>query len=227
MTARSIEGEPTARTKAEQAYLQIEAMIVGEQLPPSSIISESRLMELTGFGRTPVREALQRLARARMVEVLPHRGVLIPAISVEEQLRMLELRRVLEPLAASLAARRADASDRARLSALLEELRGEVQDATAYAETLRQVHETVGRAAHNAYLVDAITAVQGLSRRFWFAHLRDASSEIARGSALYGQGIAAVLDGDREGAERALLALNDYLVEFTRATLDEQGSGLG
>ena len=110
---------------------------------------------------------------------------------------------------------------------LLEELRGDVQDATAYAETLRQVHETVGRAAHNAYLVDAITAVQGLSRRFWFAHLRDASSEIARGSALYGQGIAAVLDGDREGAERALLALNDYLVEFTRATLDEQGRGLG
>ena len=89
--------------KAGQAYQRIEQLIVSEELAPGNLVSEAVLMEKTGLGRTPIREALQQLARNRMVEIHPNRGVLIPPASVEAQLRMLEVRRVLEALAVRLA----------------------------------------------------------------------------------------------------------------------------
>ena len=89
--------------KAAQAYRLIEQLIVSEQLAPGTLVSEAVIMERTGLGRTPVREALQQLARNRMVEIHPNRGVIIPPASVEAQLRMLEVRRVLEALAVRLA----------------------------------------------------------------------------------------------------------------------------
>jgi DNA-binding GntR family transcriptional regulator len=58
--------------KAAQAYRAIERMIVSQEIPPGSLASESSLMEKTGLGRTPVREALQQLARNRMVEIHPN-----------------------------------------------------------------------------------------------------------------------------------------------------------
>ena len=60
-------------------------------------------MELTGLGRSPVRDALQRLAWERMVEIHPRRGVIVPPISVEVQLKLLELRRSVEELAVRMA----------------------------------------------------------------------------------------------------------------------------
>ena len=60
-----------------QAYEAIESMIILNELAPGRLISESMLMDLTGFGRTPVREALQRLDREAMVEIHPKRGVLV------------------------------------------------------------------------------------------------------------------------------------------------------
>jgi DNA-binding GntR family transcriptional regulator len=68
--------------KAAQAYREIERLIVFQEIAPGALASESMLMEKTGLGRTPVREALQQLARNRMVEIHPNKGVLIPPTSV-------------------------------------------------------------------------------------------------------------------------------------------------
>lgn len=95
--------------KADQAYDVLQSMITFQELPPGSMLSEAALMELAGFGRTPVREALQRLARERMVEIHPNRGVLVVGTSVEAQLKLLELRRTVEELAVRLATHRANA----------------------------------------------------------------------------------------------------------------------
>ncbi|MDK8008617.1 GntR family transcriptional regulator, partial [Escherichia coli] len=61
--------------KMNQAYEAIESMIIFQDLAPGSMVSEAQLMELTGFGRSPVREALQRLANDRLVEIYPYKGV--------------------------------------------------------------------------------------------------------------------------------------------------------
>jgi DNA-binding GntR family transcriptional regulator len=200
--------------KAGQAYQQIEQLIVSERLAPGTLVSEAVLMELTGLGRTPIREALQLLARNRMVEIHPNRGVLIPPASVESQLRMLEVRRVLEALAVRLACHNARAADRELMDELMRRLSGELLSLPAYADLLKEIHRLVAHAGANEYLADAMAPLQGLSRRFWLAHLRDEPGEIRRGSAHYQAILGAILARDPEAAERSSLALNDYLVEF-------------
>jgi DNA-binding GntR family transcriptional regulator len=106
--------------KTTRAYEAIEGMITFQELVPGSLISEAMLMERTGLGRTPVREALQRLARERMVEIHPNRGVFVPPASIEAQLKLLELRRSLEALAVRLATHRALAEQKRQMQEVIE-----------------------------------------------------------------------------------------------------------
>ena len=94
------------------AYAHLEELIVTLKLAPGAVVSESDLSELTGIGRTPIREALQRLAREKLVSILPRRGIVVTEINVGNQLRLLEVRRELERLMASLAAERATPEER-------------------------------------------------------------------------------------------------------------------
>ena len=98
--------EPIA-SLSERAYRRLEEMIVTLQLAPGSVVSETALSKRLGIGRTPIREALQQLARERLVVVLPRRGIMVSEINVRTQLRLLEARRELERLIAQRAARRA------------------------------------------------------------------------------------------------------------------------
>ena len=70
-------------TLTDTAYVHIERMIIHGEIEPLTFVSEADFMEWTGLGRTPVREAVHRLARERMVEIHPSRGILIPEISVD------------------------------------------------------------------------------------------------------------------------------------------------
>ncbi|MEY3663911.1 MAG: HTH-type transcriptional repressor RspR [Pseudomonadota bacterium] len=96
----------------DQAYTLLEEMIVRLQLPPGSAVSEAMLSAQLGIGRTPIREALHRLARDRLVQILPRRGVIVSSIDVVSQLRLLEVRREIDRLSARAAARRSARSSR-------------------------------------------------------------------------------------------------------------------
>ncbi|MFB8387251.1 GntR family transcriptional regulator [Microbacterium sp. NPDC055910] len=210
----------TGKNLADRAFEEIERLIVLQQIAPGSLVSEKQLMELTGIGRTPVREALQRLARDRMVEIHPQRGVLVPSSSVEAQLKLLELRRQLEPFSARLAAARATKAQRQRAEEL-------ARRATVMAPTelesfpgfLREAHELIVSAAHNEFLSVAMAPLQGLSRRFWFSHVKDPDAELARAGALHAAILAAIAAHDEDAAVAASIDLNDYLIAFTYATL--------
>ena len=80
------------RSLTDRAYVALEEMICTLRLEPGEVLSEGTLSETLGIGRTPVREALQRLAREGLVTVLPRRGVLVSEFNVKKQLRMLERR---------------------------------------------------------------------------------------------------------------------------------------
>src|SRR5918912_44606 len=62
---------------------------------------------ISAIGRTPTREALRRLAQEKLVEVYPRRGMFVTGVDVRELARLSEVRLVLEPEAARLAAERA------------------------------------------------------------------------------------------------------------------------
>ena len=109
------------RSLTATAYEMIEEMIVKLELLPGAAISEAELSARLQIGRTPVREALQRLAREHLVSILPQRGVLVSEIDVKRQLRLLETRREVERLVARSAARRASDAENLRFAVLAKE----------------------------------------------------------------------------------------------------------
>lgn len=207
---------PLIRNKSEEAYNQLEQLITFRELTPGTMVSESQLMALTGLGRTPVREALQRLSAEKMVEIHPRKGILIPLMSVEVQLKLLEVRRPLEELAVRFSALRATAAEKGAMAQLADQLLGfrDYQDPKRYGEILKKVHQAIAESTRNEYLTMAIRPLQGLSRRFWFANIQSFEKEFTTAAKLHSATLEAICQGDENKAAQASLALNDYLTEF-------------
>src|SRR5438309_3490134 len=108
------------RTQSEEAYARILERIVSLEMAPGSVVNEARLREDLKIGRTPIREALQRLARENLVRSIPHRGTFVTDVNVTDLARITEVRVVLESHAARLAAEKLLAADREVIEELLE-----------------------------------------------------------------------------------------------------------
>src|SRR5689334_4737953 len=109
---------PADRSLTDLAYAHLEEMIVTLKLKPGATVSEGELSVMTGIGRTPIREALQRLSREKLVNILPRRGIVVTEINAGNQMKLLEVRRELERLVARSAARRATDEERGRFKEL-------------------------------------------------------------------------------------------------------------
>jgi DNA-binding GntR family transcriptional regulator len=211
--------EPKAKL-TDQAYTMIEEAIVTLRIPPGTAISEQALAEMTGIGRTPIREAIQRLAREHLVVVLPQRGLLVSEIDVGKQLRVLETRRELERLICRAAARRATDLERQRFARLADEFlnaSGRNDDVT-FVRADREFNELTLTAARNEFAEGAMRLLHGMSRRFWYLHYKQAADmpEMAK---LHAAVATAIAKGDVEAAGQASDRLVDNLEEFTRATV--------
>src|SRR5690606_36632574 len=136
---------PTAGTEliSDVAYSAIQNLIVTGRLRPGSMISENELREELNCGRTPIREALQRLKLEGFVEIHPRRGALVTTIDIRQQLELLELRRPLENLMVRLAARRATPDQRQTMRQLAGEMDAAVRrdDRDKYFGINRAIHE--------------------------------------------------------------------------------------
>jgi DNA-binding GntR family transcriptional regulator len=84
---------------ADQAYYAIRTLIVTLDLPPGSNISEPELVERLGIGRTPVREALRRLAAEGLVDLVPRQGARVSRVSLQTVRDLFDFRALLEPVA--------------------------------------------------------------------------------------------------------------------------------
>src|SRR3954466_8574345 len=206
---------------SEVAYRAIEEMIVTRELRPGSIISENQLSEQLGCGRTPIREALQRLKFEGFVEIHARRGVLVAPIDVVKQLELLEVRRPLELLAVRLAAVRALERERAEMQVLAGEIRAAAAAAAAvrYLRATQAIHEVVTRAAHNSVLASSIGVIHSLSRRFWYAMNEDAGG-IPQHSEIHVATLTAIIAGDADAASGSANLLIDHLERLTRSALE-------
>lgn len=202
------------------AYDKIEEAIITLRIPPGTPISEQSLSNMTGIGRTPIREAIQRLAREHLVLVLPQRGVLVSEIDVSKQLRLLETRREIERLVCRSAAKRATDLERKNFARLAEEFlsASAENDDVAFVRSDRDFNELCIKTARNEFAEGAMRLLHGLSRRFWFLHYKQAADlpEMAR---LHAAVAVAISKGDINGAGEALDRLLDNIEEFTRATV--------
>lgn len=182
---------------AEKAYRAIRELIVSLELAPGAVIDERELVERLEIGRTPVREALRRLAQERLVEVYPRRGMFVTGVDVRELTRLSEVRAVLEPEAARLAATRATDDDRAEIAALLEELEAGGSNDPELMALDERIHRTIYRAAHNDLLEATLERYFALALRIWMIAL-DRHQELEGAVQEHRTLLEAIRDGDPE-----------------------------
>lgn len=213
-------GSAPARTLNEEAYRRIEELIVTLELEPGSVVSEATLSERIGIGTTPIREALQRLAREHLVQILPRRGVIVTAVDVGQQLQVLETRRELDRLIAHAAASRATAAEREELAALAKrmEVAARIGDIKAFLQYDNEMNGRAARSARNDVAASTVATLHSTSRRFWFFH-HTAHGQAGRTMALHVDLARALASGDAALAAAASDRLIDDLYEFARSTL--------
>jgi DNA-binding GntR family transcriptional regulator len=196
-------------------------MIVTLKLAPGAAVSEAELSQSLGIGRTPIREALQRLARESLVAILPRRGVIVSEINLTKQLKLLEVRREIERLIARSAARRATDEERARLRELAEkfEKSAKANDDVTFMRTDREFNTLCSAASHNEFAALAMGLMHSLSRRFWYIHYKQ-SADMPLTAKLHADIARAIASGDEERAAKASDRLLDVIGKFTRGTTD-------
>jgi DNA-binding GntR family transcriptional regulator len=145
-------------SQSDEAYRRLKELIVTLALPPASPIDESQLMADLGLGRTPIREALQRLSRDSLVVILPRRGTIVADLNMSDVQKIFELRLELEAMAARLAAQRATPSQIAEMEALFADAEDLLKsgDNKALIRLDHTAHLLLAQAAHNEFLEDTL-----------------------------------------------------------------------
>jgi DNA-binding GntR family transcriptional regulator len=199
---------------SERAYVQLRDRIVTLRLAPGTALREDELMSELGIGRTPLREAIKRLALENLVAVQPRSGTYVTSVDASDIVHIAEVRAELEAQAAELAAGRMDGALRARAEALLEEVRE--HERTADADALMRLDESIHRVAwegsRNPYLMETLERYFALSLRVWYVVLDRVPG---LGAAVFDHArlLEAMLDGD---APRARELMREHVIEFER-----------
>lgn len=171
-TARG-EDHPTLKastaTTADDVYEQIKQMIVNLRLRPGEAVRERELQAALEVGRTPVREALGRLAFEGIVEVYPRRAIVVAKLGMNEIRQIFETRLVVETASASLAATRITDEEILRLATLGQELWSsrDANDARRFLEVDQYFHREIVRASRNKYLSESVERIITLNTWLW------------------------------------------------------------
>jgi DNA-binding GntR family transcriptional regulator len=205
-------------SRAELAYLRLREQIIRVELPPGTLLRDDELTQRLGTGRTPVREALQRLQRDGFVTVLPRRGTLVSEINITDLAAIYEVRTRLESWASRLAAERVTEADRAEARGLSEELAAVAGDDHEALLTLdRRVHRFVYRAAKNPFLAETLDQYHNLSLRILHVAMKRFPALTPRLEDVVHEQrtvLDAIVRGDGDAAERVAIA---HISTFERA----------
>lgn len=207
-------------SQAEIAYELIEEMIVSLKLEPGQKISENLLSERLGIGRTPIREALQRLAYEGTVIITPRSGITISEIDMTDQFRLIEVRRELERIMAMRAAQFSSQMEKKQFSDLGAQFlnAAEKNDENLFIQTDREFNHLLASSARNKYAKLAMSVIQAQTRRFWYLYFQH-FGDLAKVCRLHASITQAIVDGDEEHAKKASDKLIDYVEEYTTRTI--------
>jgi DNA-binding GntR family transcriptional regulator len=207
----------TAKLVAERAYVELRDRIVTLRLAPGTVLREDELMREMGIGRTPLREAVKRLALENLVAVQPRRGTFVTAVEASDILNITEVRAELEGYAAELAALRMNGEARAAAEALLDEIE-EVTQPHEQEWLMRfdeRIHHFVWEASGNPYLIETLERYFTHSLRIWYLVLDRVPG---LGHAVHDQMhlLEALLERD---GSRARTIMREHVLAFQREIL--------
>lgn len=211
---------PLSGSYADQAYELVRDRLVMLDIRPGEPIDDDSLATELGFGRTPVREALKRLERERLVVAFPRRGTFATPVDMTDLADISEIRKKLEPTAAARAARTASDDVRERLSALAAEILAVSDDESSLALLRRDVriHHEIYRAAGNPHLEDILISLNSHATRIWrlfLDRLPDVRDHVREHEAL----LQAIVAGDEDEASRLALSHIEHFEQAIRSVL--------
>jgi DNA-binding GntR family transcriptional regulator len=216
-STQTVSDTTATRLVAERAYVELRDRIVTLHLPPGTVLREDELMSEMGIGRTPLREAVKRLALENLVEVQPRRGTFVSAIEAADIQNITEVRAELEAYAAELAALRLDPDTRVKAETLLHDI--ESLDGAGDPDLLmrmdERIHRFIWEAAHNPYLAQTLERYFTHSLRIWYLVLDRVPT---LGHAVHDQAqlLEAILD--RSGPH-ARTIMHEHVIAFQREIL--------
>ena len=199
---------------SEKAYRLIKEKVVTLELPPSAVIDEHGLMQELDLGRTPIREALQRLDSEGLVNIVPRRGTFVNDISVTDLQKIFELRIVLEGFCARLAAQRVTQEQLKKMEDVLEDLDDlEEGDSQALMSIDKRFHRLLYAAGDNEFLADILDRLYDLSLRLWYLVL-SRLEEVRHSIEQHSDVLRALREGD---AARAEAVIQTHIRQFQQS----------
>lgn len=198
-------------SQSHLAYRALELLIVTLKLAPGQTVTEKELIELAGHGRTPVREAIQKLEWQGLIVVRPRVGLQISQIHPEHHSQIIAVRQQLEPLAAALVATSASAEQRQDLVNCAKAMTGAAADGSldGFLAADKLFDEVLEAACPNPFLTASLQPLQTHSRRIWYSTAT--LEKMDRSVSLHVGVIRAIKDGDEVAARGAMVALLGYL----------------
>jgi DNA-binding GntR family transcriptional regulator len=207
MLAASARRAVDADSKSAEAYRAIKDMIVSLELPPAALLDERGLAERLGVGLTPVRQALRRLEWESLVVILPRRGTLVADLNDSDLGRIYELRSVLEPQAAELAAERGTPEQRAALGAVIAAMHAELARPTPDRRVLialdRDLHRQIWAMAGNEMLEQTLEWLFSHVLRRWNVSI-DRNESLGSVMQMHDEIADAIVAGDAQQARAAM-----------------------
>jgi len=201
-------GDPGFSTKSDHAYNRVRELILSGRLAPGAVLPQAALAQQIGMSTTPLREALRRLKQEGLVELDAHRDARVRPLDATEARDLLELRRSLDPLAASLAAQRRTDADLADVRTALDGLEAlNTSPSLAQLESHHRFHAAIHRASHNALLIDVLDGLWVKTDRYRRHGLETGRSDEERDARATEHRLLfeAVRDGDADTAADLML----------------------
>lgn len=192
------------KTKADAAYRKLRQAIVALEIDSGEPLDEPTLIARLGVSRTPLREAIKRLALEKFIVAPPHRTPYVPPFSLTDLQPLYETRLLLEVPVCGIASERITADELATLTATLDTMRSAIDAGDVYEviELDYNFHSTLANATHNRYLADAINQLNRSSLRLWYlAHSRVGLAGVASS---HDEILRVMATRDRQAAEEVM-----------------------
>jgi DNA-binding GntR family transcriptional regulator len=202
---------------AAQAYRALERLVVTLELAPGGSVTEGTLIDKVGLGRTPVREAIQRLAWEGLMEIQPRVGIRIAPLVPADWVRVLEARRGVEMLLARSAARLVTREFADNFQAAAVAMHDAVlsKDLLGFLEADKSLDDALAAVTDNTFAARLAAPLQTHSRRFWYRYRTP--NGLAESAAGHVGVIHAILARDEDAAGEEAGRLIDLLMRHARS----------
>src|SRR6056300_188153 len=201
-----------SKTLAEKTYSIIEEKIVKLEYKPGSFITENFLEKNLKCGRTPIREAIQKLARE---------GLIITEININDQLNLVQVRREIERLMAKLAAKNSNINERKKFREISSAMKKcKKNDTAKFIKLDSQMNDLLSVTCDNEFVRRAIKLVASLSRRFWFYRNKGQLDDLLVMAKLHSAVCDAIAQGNENLAQSKSDKLMDYIENFTKESIN-------